>query len=48
LEQASVNQLYNPDRVLYPMKRVGARGDPVAAQQRWMDTVVKVSLRPTA
>ncbi|MFQ6091489.1 MAG: molybdopterin-dependent oxidoreductase [bacterium] len=25
--QAGINQLYNPDRLLYPMKRVGKRGE---------------------
>jgi anaerobic selenocysteine-containing dehydrogenase len=25
--QAGINQVYDPDRILYPLKRVGKRGD---------------------
>ncbi|MEN8160668.1 MAG: twin-arginine translocation signal domain-containing protein, partial [Myxococcota bacterium] len=33
--QAGVNQVYDPDRVLYPLRRVGARGEGKWKRVTW-------------
>ena len=43
--QASINQVYDPDRVLYPMKRVGKRGEGKWKQISWEDALTEVGGR---
>ncbi|MEE9443499.1 MAG: molybdopterin-dependent oxidoreductase [candidate division Zixibacteria bacterium] len=37
--QAGINQVYNPDRLLYPMKRAGARGEGKWQRITWDDAM---------
>ncbi len=43
--QAGVNQLYDPDRVLYPMKRVGERGEGQWKRISWDEALTELSGR---
>ncbi|GMQ89776.1 MAG: thiosulfate reductase PhsA [Gammaproteobacteria bacterium] len=43
--QAGVNQVYDPDRVLYPMKRVGKRGEGKWKRISWDEALTEVSAR---
>ena len=38
--QAGVNQVYYPDRILYPMKRVGERGEGLTEVERKITSAV--------
>ncbi|MHC4571082.1 MAG: molybdopterin-dependent oxidoreductase [Planctomycetota bacterium] len=40
--QAGVNQVYDPDRILYPMKRVGARGSGQWARITWEEALTEL------
>ena len=42
---AGINQLYDPDRVLYPMRRVGKRGEGKWKRISW-DEALNRSRRP--
>ncbi|MBU1696311.1 MAG: molybdopterin-dependent oxidoreductase [Proteobacteria bacterium] len=42
---AGINQLYDPDRVLYPMKRVGNRGEGKWKRISWDDALAELSTR---
>ncbi|RYH06618.1 molybdopterin-dependent oxidoreductase [Tropicimonas sp. IMCC6043] len=43
--QASVNQVYDPDRILRPMRRTGQRGDGEWEQISWDDALEDLSAR---
>ena len=43
--QGGVNQVYDPDRILYPMKRVGKRGEGKWKRISWDDALGEVSAR---
>ena len=43
--QAGINQLYDPDRVLYPMKRVGKRGEGKWKRISWDDALTDLAAR---
>jgi len=43
--QGGVNQLYDPDRILYPMKRVGKRGEGNWKRISWDEAVSEVAAR---
>jgi anaerobic selenocysteine-containing dehydrogenase len=43
--QAGVNQVYDPDRVLYPLKRVGARGEGKWKRISWDEALDEVASR---
>ncbi|GMQ75161.1 MAG: hypothetical protein BMS9Abin01_0406 [Gammaproteobacteria bacterium] len=43
--QAGVNQVYDPDRVLYPMKRAGKRGEGKWKRISWDEALTEVSAR---
>ena len=43
--QAGVNQLYDPDRILHPMKRVGARGEGKWKRISWDEALTEVGTR---
>ncbi|MBT3177795.1 MAG: molybdopterin-dependent oxidoreductase [Desulfobacula sp.] len=42
---AGINQLYDPDRILYPMKRVGKRGEGKWKRISWDDALTDLSGR---
>ena len=43
--QAGPNQVYDPDRILYPMKRVGKRGEGKWKRISWDDALTEVAGR---
>lgn len=43
--QAGINQLYDPDRVLYPMKRVGKRGEGRWKRISWDEALEEIAAR---
>ncbi|NQU66455.1 MAG: molybdopterin-dependent oxidoreductase [Candidatus Marinimicrobia bacterium] len=43
--QAGINQVYDPDRILYPMKRVGKRGEGNWKRISWDDALGELSSR---
>ena len=43
--QAGINQLYDPDRILYPMKRVGKRGEGKWKRISWDEALTDLSAR---
>lgn len=43
--QAGINQVYDPDRILYPMKRAGARGSGKWKRISWDDALTELSGR---
>lgn len=43
--QAGVNQVYDPDRILYPLKRVGARGEGKWQRISWDEAYEEVASR---
>ena len=43
--QAGVNQVYDPDRILYPMKRVGKRGEGKWKRISWDDALGEIAAR---
>ncbi|NOX97110.1 MAG: molybdopterin-dependent oxidoreductase [Nitrospirae bacterium] len=43
--QAGVNQVYDPDRVLYPMKRVGKRGEGKWKRISWNEALNEVTAK---
>ena len=43
--QAGVNQIYDPDRVLYPMRRVGARGEGKWKRVSWDEALGELADR---
>jgi anaerobic selenocysteine-containing dehydrogenase len=43
--QAGLNQVYDPDRILYPMKRVGKRGDGEWKRVSWDEALDEVTAR---
>lgn len=43
--QAGVNQVYDPDRVLYPMRRVGARGEGQWKRVSWDEALSELADR---
>ncbi len=43
--QAGVNQVYDPDRVLFPMRRVGARGEGKWKRVSWDEALSEVADR---
>ncbi len=43
--QAGINLAYNPDRILYPMRRVGKRGDGGWERISWDEALDKISRR---
>jgi anaerobic selenocysteine-containing dehydrogenase len=43
--QAGINQLYDPDRVLYPMKRAGKRGEGKWKRITWDEALTEVAAR---
>ncbi len=42
---AGINQLYDPDRVLYPMKRAGKRGEGKWKRVSWDEALTEVAAR---
>ena len=42
---ATVNQVNNPDRILYPLKRVGARGDGLWTRVSWDEALEDIAAR---
>ncbi len=43
--QAGINQLYDPDRILYPMRRVGARGEGKWKRISWDEALDELAGR---
>jgi anaerobic selenocysteine-containing dehydrogenase len=43
--QAGVNQVYDPDRILYPMKRAGARGEGKWKRISWDEALTELTGR---
>ncbi|HEY5700799.1 MAG TPA: molybdopterin-dependent oxidoreductase, partial [Gammaproteobacteria bacterium] len=43
--QAGINQVYDPDRVLYPMRRVGGRGEGKWKRVSWDEALDEVASR---
>jgi anaerobic selenocysteine-containing dehydrogenase len=43
--QAGLNQLYDPDRILHPMRRVGARGEGKWKRVSWDDALDEIATR---
>jgi anaerobic selenocysteine-containing dehydrogenase len=43
--QAGVNQVYDPDRILYPLRRVGARGEGKWKRITWDEALTEVADR---
>ncbi len=43
--QAGVNQVYDPDRILYPMRRVGLRGEGKWKRVSWDEALTEVAGR---
>ena len=43
--QGGVNQVYDPDRILYPMKRVGKRGEGKWKRISWDDALTEITGR---
>jgi len=43
--QAGINQLYDPDRILYPMKRTGARGEGKWKRISWEEALNELTAR---
>ncbi|MFQ6083850.1 MAG: molybdopterin-dependent oxidoreductase, partial [Candidatus Aminicenantia bacterium] len=43
--QAGINQVYNPDRILYPMKRVGKRGEGKWKRITWEEAINEVTAK---
>ncbi len=43
--QAGLNQIYDPDRVLYPMRRVGARGEGKWKRVSWDEALGELASR---
>ncbi|MEE8393267.1 MAG: molybdopterin-dependent oxidoreductase [Rhodospirillales bacterium] len=43
--QAGINQVYDPDRVLYPMRRVGKRGEGKWKKISWDDALSEIAGR---
>ena len=43
--QAGINQLYDPDRILYPMRRVGARGEGKWKRITWDEALDELAGR---
>ncbi|MFQ5939725.1 MAG: molybdopterin-dependent oxidoreductase, partial [Alphaproteobacteria bacterium] len=43
--QAGVNQVYDPDRVLYPLRRVGARGEGKWKRISWDEALEELAAR---
>lgn len=43
--QAGVNQVYDPDRILYPMRRVGARGEGKWKRISWDEALTELAGR---
>lgn len=43
--QGGVNQIYDPDRILYPMKRVGARGEGKWRRISWDEALDELTAR---
>lgn len=41
--QAGINQLYDPDRILYPMKRVGKRGEGKWKRVSWEEALTELT-----
>jgi len=41
--QAGINQVYDPDRILYPMRRVGARGEGKWKRVSWDEALDEVA-----
>jgi anaerobic selenocysteine-containing dehydrogenase len=42
---AGINQLYDPDRVLYPMKRAGKRGEGKWKRLTWEEALTELTAR---
>ena len=42
---AGINQLYDPDRILYPMKRVGKRGEGRWKRITWEEALTELTAR---
>lgn len=42
---AGINQLYDPDRILYPMKRVGKRGEGKWKRVTWDEALTELAAR---
>jgi len=45
---AGINNLYDPDRLLYPLKRSGARGEGKWARHSWEQALEEMAKRFTA
>ncbi len=43
--QAGINQVYDPDRILYPMKRVGKRGEGEWKRITWDEALTEIASR---
>lgn len=43
--QAGINQVYDPDRILYPMKRVGKRGEGRWKRITWDEALKEISAK---
>jgi anaerobic selenocysteine-containing dehydrogenase len=43
--QGGVNQLYDPDRILYPMRRVGKRGEGKWKRISWDEALTEITAR---
>lgn len=46
--QAGVNQVYDPDRILYPMKRVGKRGEGKWKRINWEEAYAEITKKMKA